>query len=166
MSVSRNALMMWKYVLFTNILSPHFSSLNPNPGLSPQLRQIRSPKVNVSPTVEGAIKEKFMTYPRALMYAQNREVATVVTEETGLLEEPSYEYHSSPDQKCEEKLNMWPISIKCVYESPNVIKPLKESALLVTVTGEVTMPVTTDPHLKKMVTTLHARPCTRAINCC
>ncbi len=62
--------------------------------------------MNVSPTVEGEMKEKFMTYPRALMYAENRDEATVLTEKTGLLEKLLCDCASSPDHKWEEKLTL------------------------------------------------------------
>ncbi len=45
-----------------------------------------------------------MTYPRMLMHAETRVETTLVTEETGLLEEPTYECLPSLEDQCEEKL--------------------------------------------------------------
>ncbi len=74
-----------------------------------------------------------------------------MTDETRLPEEPPYECLSLSDHQGKEKLSTCSISFKRSYESANVYKPPKESALRMTVSGEATAVVATDSHYEKVV---------------
>ncbi len=72
-------------------------------------------KEDVSLNAEGGRIEKVMTSPRTLMHAEIRGETALVTEETGLLENPTYECLSPLENQYEEKLTTCSVSTTNSY---------------------------------------------------
>ncbi len=90
---------------------------------------VSSLKENVFPRAAGGRIEEVMTSPRTLMHAETRDKTALVTEETGLLEELTYEC-LSPLEGIEEKLTTCSISTTNSYECTILVESLEASAFL------------------------------------
>ncbi len=118
-------------------------------------------KDNVSLIAEGGRIEKAMTSPQMLMHAEIQNQTTLVTEETGLLEDPTYECLSQLENQCEEKLTTCSVSTKNSYECTILTETFKPSAFLATVTGDTMVAFATDHHFDRQVMTGECSPILR-----
>ncbi len=87
-----------------------------------------------------------MTSLQMLMHAEIRDETALVTEETGLLEEPAYECLSLLENQCEEKPTTCSASTTNSYECTILIEPFKASAFLAIVTGDAMVASAIDHH--------------------
>ncbi len=85
------------------------------------------------------------------MRTGTRDETALVTEETGLLEEPRYEWLSPLEIQCKVKLTTCSVSIACSYECATVIETPRMSTFLMNVNGDVAF--ATDHHFDRKVTT-------------
>ncbi len=94
-----------------------------------------------------------MTSPQMLMHAETRDETALVTEETSLLEDPTYECISPLENQCEEKITTCSVSTTNSYECTNLIEPFKASAFLPTVTGDAMVAFAIGRHFDRQVMT-------------
>ncbi len=94
-----------------------------------------------------------MTSPHMLMHAQTRDETALVTEETGLVEEPTYECLSTLEDQYEVNLTTCCVPTTNSYECTILIEPFKMSAFLVTVIGGAMVAFATDHHFDRHVMT-------------
>ncbi len=87
------------------------------------------------------------------MHAETRDETTLVTEETGLLEDLTYECLSPLENQCDKELTSCFVSTTNSYECTILIEPFNASAFLETVTGDAMMAFGIDHHFDRQVMT-------------
>ncbi len=95
--------------------------------------------------------EKAMISPQMLVHVEGRDVIALVTQETGLLEDPTKECLSPLENQCEENLTTCSVSTTNSFECTIHIEPFNASTFLATVKGDAVVAFAFDRHFDRQV---------------